>query len=50
MEPESSPPLDVGGKFAAPPSMVTGVQPTNFAPKSSSAEPSAAGMASRNAR
>ena len=50
MNQQTSPPLQSGSKFAAPPSMVTGIQPTGFAAKTSSATLPDAGSMARNSR
>ena len=50
MDPRPSPPLDSGSKFAAPPSMVTGIQPTGFSAKTSSANVPEANSMARNTR
>lgn len=50
MQQQSSPPLDADSKFAAPPSMVTGIQPANFVAKSSATDLGTAGLTARNIR
>ena len=50
MNQKTSPPLESGSKFAAPPSMVTGIQLTGFAAKTSSATLPDAGSMARNSR
>ena len=50
MNQQTSPPLDSGGKFAAPPSMVTGIQPTGFAAKTTSANLPETASIGRNSR
>ena len=50
MNQQTSPPIHSGGKFAAPPSMVTGIQPTGFAAKSTSANLPESASIGRNSR
>ena len=50
MQQQPSPTLDAGSKFAAPPSMVTGIQPAHFVAKSFSAEDVLAAGSTRYSR